>query len=130
MQKILRALLAAAGFTLVFSFNAAFAADELEQLPLSAHISSQYQCDLGDQITVYRNAVDDSYVKLRWQAKTYHMTRQMTTTGAERFECKNEGLVLISIPDKSMLFDSKKGRQLANECRNHEQRSRYLSSQR
>ena len=130
MQKFLNALILAAGFTLAFSFNAAIAAEEPEQLPLSALISSQYQCDLGDQLTVYRNAVDESYVKLRWQAKVYRLNRQMTTTGAQRYESSSDGLVLISIPDKSMLFDSKKGRQLANECRNHEQRSRYLSTPR
>jgi hypothetical protein len=72
-------------------------------------------------LTVYKNPADDSYVNLRWHNKMYRMTRQQTSTGAGRYESKADGIVLINIPSKSMLFDSKKGRQLANECRNPEQ---------
>lgn len=121
MQKFLTASLVAAGLTFALPFSAAHANDGDAQLAVSGHVSSLYQCDLGDKLTVYKNAADDSYVNLRWRSKLYRLSRQQTTTGAERYENKNDGLVLISIPSKSMLFDSKKGRQLANECRNPEQ---------
>ncbi|MDR0934394.1 MAG: MliC family protein [Burkholderiaceae bacterium] len=98
-----------------------------DQIATAGHVSSLYQCDLGDKLTIYRNAADSSYVNLRWRNKLYHLSRQKTTTGAERYENRDDGLVLISIPTKSMLFDSKKGRQLANECRNHEQTRRMAS---
>ena len=128
MPKFFSACLLAAGFLFAFSMNAVHAGELQGHVPLSEHISSQYQCDLGDQLTIYTNVFDDGYVKLRWQAKLYRMSRKMTTTGAERFENRTYGLVLISIPDKSMLFDSHRGRQLANECRSQEQRNRYLSA--
>jgi len=121
MQKILTASVAAAGLALALSMNVAQAKDNAK-IVTAGHVSSLYQCDLGDKLTVYKNAADNSYVNLRWRNKLYRLNRQSTTTGAERYEDKNEGLVLISIPSKSMLFDSKKGRQLANECRNPEQR--------
>ena len=128
MQKFLTASLVVAGLTFTMSFNTAHANDSDAQLATSGHVSALYQCDLGDKLTVYKNAADNSYVNLRWRNKMYRMNRQQTSTGAERFENKSDGLVLISIPSKSMLFDSKKGRQLANECRNPEQSRRHLAS--
>jgi len=46
------------------------------------------------------------------------LTRVSTTTGANRFENRKTGLVWIGIPAKGILLDSKKGQQLANECKN------------
>ena len=40
-----------------------------------------------------------------------------TQTGALRLEDKASGLTWITIPGKSMLLDTKQGRQLANDCR-------------
>jgi len=125
MQKILTVSLVVAGLT----FSLPFTAQAKDTVTTAGHVSSLYHCDLGNKITVYKNAADDSYVNVRWREKVYHMPRQSTTTGAERYENKSDGLVLISIPSKSMLLDSRKGRQLANECRNHEQ-SRKLASSR
>jgi len=130
MQKILTASLIAAGLSLALPFSAAHAKDTEATLAESGHVSSFYQCDLGDKLTIYKNAADDSYVNLRWHNKMYRLSRQQTTTGAERYENEKDGLVLISIPSKSMLFDSKKGRQLANECRNPEQMRKQVVSSR
>lgn len=128
MQKFLTASLVVAGLTFSLSINTAHANDKGAELATAGHVSALYQCDLGDKLTVYKNAGDNSYVNLRWRNQMYRMNRQQTTTGAERYENKSDGLVLISIPSKSMLFDSKKGRQLANECRNPEQNRRLASS--
>jgi membrane-bound inhibitor of C-type lysozyme len=127
MQKFLTSSLIVAGLTFSMSFNTVHASDKNAELATAGHVSALYQCDLGDKLTVYRNADDNSYVNLRWRNKMYRMNRQQTSTGAERYENKNDGLVLISIPSKSMLFDSRKGRQLANECRNPEQTRRLAS---
>lgn len=128
MQKFLTASLVVAGLTFSMPFSTAHAQDKNAELATAGHVSALYQCDLGDKLTVYKNAVDNSYVNLRWRNKMYRMNRQQTSTGAERYENKSDGLVLISIPSKSMLFDSKKGRQLANECRNPEQNRKLASS--
>ena len=129
MQKFLTASFVAAGLALSLPF-AAHAKDADVQLATAGHVSAHYQCDLGNKMTVYKNAADNSYVNLRWQNRMYRLSRQQTTTGAERYENKADGLVLISIPSKSMLFDSRKGRQLANECRNPEQARQRLASRR
>ncbi|GGY53827.1 MliC family protein [Pseudoduganella albidiflava] len=80
-----------------------------------------YDCELGNKITIYQNAGDESHVALRWKQRLHRLTRVATTTGAQRFENKFHGLIWIGIPAKGMLLDSKKNRQLANECRNAEQ---------
>lgn len=80
-----------------------------------------YHCELGNKVTVYQNPDNDKEIALQWNKHMHHMTRVGTTTGANRFENLKKGLVWIGIPAKSILLDSKKGQQLANECKNPEQ---------
>lgn len=49
------------------------------------------------------------------------MDRVDTSTGANRFENRKIGLVWIDIPTKGILLDSKRGKQLANECKSAQQ---------
>lgn len=76
-----------------------------------------YKCELGNSLTVYTNPEDTQHVAMRWKNRIYRLTRIETTTGANRFENRKAGFVFIGIPAKSMLLDSHKGKQLANECR-------------
>ncbi|CAN7190090.1 hypothetical protein LJR289_000438 [Pseudoduganella sp. LjRoot289] len=80
-----------------------------------------FDCELGNKITIYQNASDEHHIALRWKKRLHRLTRVGTTTGANRFENKLFGLIWIGIPAKGMLLDSKQNRQLANECRNAEQ---------
>jgi hypothetical protein len=73
-----------------------------------------YDCELGAKLE--SRFKTDEAVDLVWKGKTYPMTRVSTSSGAVRMEDKASGLVWIQIPAKSMLMDSKAGRQLANEC--------------
>jgi len=82
---------------------------------------AQYHCEHGNKLSIYQHVSDESYVNLHWRDRVHRLERMPTTTGAHRYESKKDGLVLINIPAKSMLFDSHKGKQLANECRNAEQ---------
>jgi len=82
---------------------------------------TDYNCELGNKITIYHNDNDDTHIALRWKKRLHRLTRVGTTTGAQRFENQQYGLVWIGIPSKGMLLDSKQNRQLANECKNAEQ---------
>jgi hypothetical protein len=82
---------------------------------------TEFHCELGNKLTIYKNADDDKYIALRWRTRLLRMERVGTTTGANRFENRKIGLIWIGIPAKSMLLDSKKGQQLANECKSAEQ---------
>ncbi len=96
---------------------------------IAGKLPVDFNCELGDKLTVYRSASDDQHIALRWHKHLEEMTRVSTTTGAERFENAATGLVWIGIPAKSMLLDSKKGQQLANECRDAEQEAALRSAQ-
>lgn len=86
------------------------------------HLQSvAFDCELGNKLTVYGRATDDAEIALQWNKRLHRMTRVSTSTGAHRFENAQSGLVWIGIPAKSMLLDSKKGKQLANECKSADQ---------
>jgi hypothetical protein len=83
--------------------------------------SIDFSCELGNKLTIYQNSDDAKHIRLRWKKHLHLLTRVDTTTGANRFENQHFGLVWIGIPAKGILLDSKKGLQLANECKNSEQ---------
>lgn len=84
---------------------------------------TDYNCDHGQKITLFHNAGEEDSIGMRWQTQLLQMRRVGTTTGADRFENKRYGLIWIGIPAKGMLLDSKKGLQLANECRTPQQQA-------
>ncbi|MFL6674608.1 MAG: hypothetical protein ACJ8LG_15110 [Massilia sp.] len=84
---------------------------------LTDTVKTEYNCELGNKITIYANDKDDSHIALRWKKRLHRLDRVGTTTGAVRFENTSFGLVWIGIPSKGMLLDSKLNRQLANECK-------------
>ena len=89
----------------------------------------QFNCELGNVVTVYNNEADTSSIALRWKKRLHRLSRVGTTTGAQRFENPNFGLVWIGIPSKGMLLDSKLNRQLANECKNAEQENPLMMAE-
>jgi membrane-bound inhibitor of C-type lysozyme len=97
----------------------AAAPDEDDIVPdITGSTTVDYQCEMGNKVTIYENQTDSQHVALRWNKKLHRLKRVSTTTGASRFENKKYGLVWIGIPAKGILLDSKKGQQLANECKN------------
>jgi hypothetical protein len=80
-------------------------------------VSVDYKCELGNSLTIFTNAEDDKHIALRWGKTLHRLSRVPTTTGANRFENRKYGLLWIGIPAKGILLDSKKGLQLANECK-------------
>lgn len=95
--------------------------EEADEPSITDSTVTEFDCELGNKVSIYQNAGDDSHIALRWKKRLHRLTRVGTTTGANRFENKLYGLIWIGIPAKSMLLDSKLNRQLANECRNPEQ---------
>ena len=93
--------------------------DELEPDVRSAK-NYDYKCELGNSLTMYTNAEDHEHIAMRWKKRLYRMHRVDTTTGAYRYENKKAGFIWIGIPAKSLLLDSRKGQQLANECVSNE----------
>jgi len=95
--------------------------EEADEPAVAGSSVTEFNCELGNKITIYRNEGDLVHIALRWKKRLHRLTQVGTTTGALRFENKFYGLVWIGIPAKGMLLDSKQNRQLANECRDAEQ---------
>ncbi len=106
--------------------NSQKSASDEQVVDISNMHATPYDCDLGDKLTIYKNPGDDQEIAVHWRKRTHKMTRMPTSTGAERYEDRQNGLVWIGIPAKGMLLDSKKGRQLANECRNDVQKRMFV----
>ena len=94
---------------------------DVDEPDITDTVVTEYACELGNKITIYTNAQDDSHIALRWKKRLHRLNRVGTTTGALRFENPHWGLIWIGIPAKGILLDSKLNRQLANECKNAEQ---------
>ncbi len=85
--------------------------------PLFSVKAGTYQCELNRKVIVRQvSATQDSAV-LQWGKRKYQMKAVQTRTGALRLENKASGLTWITIVGKSMLLDTKRGKQLANECK-------------
>ncbi|WP_151447576.1 hypothetical protein [Lacisediminimonas profundi] len=97
------------------------ALEDDKDLDVAKSSVTDLQCAHGDKVTLYENADDNSHIGMRWKKHLLRMHRVETTTGANRFESRKHGLVWIGIPAKGMLLDSKRGQQLANECRSQAQ---------
>ena len=95
--------------------------DEDKEFDAGTAAVTNVTCELGNKVTLYRNANDSEHMALRWNQRVHQMTRVSTSTGADRFENSKFGLVWIGIPAKGMLLDAKRGQQLANECKDAEQ---------
>jgi hypothetical protein len=113
---------AAAAATAGAAGAAAAGTDEEDREPDTAGTTDlDYNCALGDKVTIFSNGTDDKHIALRWNKRLLRLTRVDTSTGANRFENRRQGIVWIGIPAKGILLDSKKGQQLANECKSAEQ---------
>jgi hypothetical protein len=117
-KKAAAAAAAAPAAKMPFSSDAE---DDDSEPELGGTLSADYQCELGNKLTIWKNESDDKHIAIRWNKRIHRLTRVDTTTGANRFENHKMGLVWIGIPAKGLLLDSKKGQQLANECKNADQ---------
>lgn len=85
--------------------------------PLFSVKAGTYNCELDRQVIVHQVSASQDQAVLQWGKRNYEMKAVKTATGALRLENKDSGLTWITIVGKSMLLDTKRGRQLANECR-------------
>jgi len=76
-----------------------------------------YRCELNRQVHVRHISYDQRSAILTWNRRDYQLQAVATQSGAMRFEDKLSGLAWISIVDKSLLLDTRTGKQLANDCR-------------
>ena len=79
--------------------------------------SGVYRCELGQRIEIQRDARNAHRIALNWQGSRHTLQRYDSTSGLPRYENRENGLVWIDLPWKSVLMDANSGRPLANECK-------------
>lgn len=72
-------------------------------------------CAEGTSFQISRADVGNE-IDVTWKGRQYTLHNVPTSSGAFRYEDPASGLVLIQIPAKSELLDSKIGQRLADEC--------------
>jgi len=87
-----------------------------EVVPMFALYEGTYRCELSRKVVVREVSPDQSLAVLNWGKRDYTMHAVHAPSGALRFEHES-GLTWITVVGKSMLLDTKRGKQLANECR-------------
>ncbi len=75
-----------------------------------------YRCELNRNVEIRQISPDGQTMVINWLGKTHSLQAVNARSGALRFEDTAAGLVWLVIVGKSMLLDSRKGQQLANEC--------------
>jgi hypothetical protein len=86
-------------------------------LASSGTMAVDVTCESGKRMVLLGDQSNDNVIELHWSGGAYQMQRVPTSTGANRFEHADSGLVWISIPAKAMLLDRKLGAPVATECR-------------
>jgi hypothetical protein len=99
------------------------AADSEQMIAASQVYIGRYDCEYGLILTVSRTAGHDGYVDgqvLRRKA-TFKPVR--SSTGAVRLEQVQVGpLLLVQIPSKTIVMDSRAGKRLVDACQHEEQK--------
>jgi hypothetical protein len=90
---------------------------EVPESAIKGAVATHFHCESGNKITTYQHEGEKQSIELRWKNQLHHLVRVKTSTGANRFENQQQGLVWLGLPTKNILLDSKKGQQLANDCK-------------
>jgi hypothetical protein len=79
--------------------------------------SGTYRCEAGEKLEIRRVERNSGQIELKWHGNSYALQRYDSTSGLPRYEDRQNGLLWIDLPWKSVLMDVKSGRPLANECK-------------
>lgn len=79
--------------------------------------SGLYSCEAGEKVEIRRAERTADPIELKWHSNRYTLQRYDSTSGLPRYEDRQNGLLWIDLPWKSVLMDVKSGRPLANECK-------------
>lgn len=79
--------------------------------------SGVYRCELDQRLEIQRDERNADVIRLNWQGNRHTLQRYDSNSGLPRYEDRQNGLLWIDLPWKSVLMDVKNGRPLANECK-------------
>lgn len=97
-------------------------ADGEQLLAAEVTLVGPFHCESNQVLTVSRNAQYAGYIDVEFAQKKYMMKPVRSSTGAVRLEEVSGGMLMVQIPSKSMMMDTKIGRRIVDGCQNDEQR--------
>ncbi|MBS1229052.1 MAG: hypothetical protein H6R17_2329 [Proteobacteria bacterium] len=96
--------------------NAARQQGARSQLKLNL-ASGVYRCEENQRIEIERDPRQTNAITLNWQGHRRTLQRYDSESGLPRYEDRENGLLWIDLPWKSVLMDLHNERPLANECK-------------
>lgn len=81
----------------------------------------KYVCDEKYEIFVEKNKASPAYVDVRYQKSIWVMKPVASATGAVRLEDTKGSTLLVQIPYKSMLLNTRTGQRIVDSCKSEEQ---------
>ena len=79
--------------------------------------SGVYRCEENLRIEIERDPRQAKVITLNWQGHRRTLQRYDSESGLPRYEDRENGLLWIDLPWKSVLMDIDNGRPLATECK-------------
>lgn len=80
-----------------------------------------YQCEFSQTLVVGMNPKHDGYLDVRFGNRLYTMKPVLSSTGALRLEDVRGQMLVVQIPTKSMMLDTKAGRRVVDDCKHDNQ---------
>lgn len=100
------------------SGTAAAAGRDSARQQLSLKLASGvYRCDENLRVEIQRDPRRADSITLGWQGRRHTLQRYDSESGLPRYEDRQNGLLWIDLPWKSVLMDLRNERPLANECK-------------
>lgn len=95
-----------------------------EQLSVAQIVTTgQVSCADGHSITITPDAKINGAFDLKFGSAKYDVVPVPTKSGAIRLEDRKTGIVFMQLANKSMLFNERAGKRLADDCVNDGQRA-------
>jgi len=86
-------------------------------LDIAAQVfTGRLQCELGQVVLLLPIEESPGHFQLTLKKQKYLMTPSVTPTGAVKLEDLKSGALWIQLANKSMLFNSKLGQRMADDC--------------
>lgn len=104
------------------------AADEEQLVAAALTLFGQYDCEYDQKLMVSRNPTAHGYVDVAHGKRTFTMKPVRSPTGALRLEEVSGSMLMVQIPSKSMLMDTKLGKRVVDACKSDEQRREVESA--
>lgn len=92
------------------------AADDAQTAAAEQVLYGKYVCDQKFEVFVEKNTKSPGYVDVRYQKDAWVMKPVASNSGAIRLEDTKGAVLLVQIPSKSMLLNTRTGQRIVDSC--------------